>query len=450
MSISADSELLTQRPTWKRSVITTVWLSVLFVVIYSSTNWITSLRTDVGTWYYAWERYIPFVKWMIIPYMSIDLLFLGAPFLCSTVKEQQILARRIAFAIVVAGVCFLLFPLQLAVERQPVDGWLGVIFNHFRELDLPYNLCPSLHIALRTILAVLYAEHTRGLTRVVSNVWFSLIGISTLLTYQHHVIDIIGGFILANVSFYFVRETSLRLPAERNLRVGTYYALASAALVALAIGLASWWLWLLWPATATALVASGYFFFGAGIYGKRRGRLPLASMIVLGPILAGQYLSLLYYRRQCRAWNRVTDQLWIGRALSDSEAELAIDKGVTAVVDLTVNFSEAKPFRDINYLQLPVLDLTAPTARQLDEAVKFIDAKAKHGIVYVHCKVGYSRSAVIVAACLLGSGMAADAKEAIDQLRSIRPTIVIRPEAEAAIRNYADQLCKISTRYNRN
>ena len=39
-------------------------------------------------------------------------------------------------------------------------GW-GAVFGWFFAADLPYNLFPSLHIALRTILAETYARHTR-------------------------------------------------------------------------------------------------------------------------------------------------------------------------------------------------------------------------------------------------------------------------------------------------
>jgi len=58
--------------------VATVLLSLLFMVVYGGTNWLTSLRTDVGTWYYSWEKYIPFVPLMVIPYMSIDLFFVAA------------------------------------------------------------------------------------------------------------------------------------------------------------------------------------------------------------------------------------------------------------------------------------------------------------------------------------------------------------------------------------
>ena len=99
---------------------------------------------------------------MVIPYMSIDLFFVAAPFLCRDRRELATFSRRITLAILVGGACFLLMPLKLGHERPRVDGWLGALFGWFFAADLPYNLCPSLHIALRTILAETYARHTRA------------------------------------------------------------------------------------------------------------------------------------------------------------------------------------------------------------------------------------------------------------------------------------------------
>jgi membrane-associated phospholipid phosphatase len=73
-------------------------------------------------------------------------------------------------------------------------------------------LFPSLHIAFRTILAALYAKHTKGVIRLASHVWFILIGFSTLLTYQHHFVDIVGGFVLAAICFYLFREGKGSVP----------------------------------------------------------------------------------------------------------------------------------------------------------------------------------------------------------------------------------------------
>lgn len=418
---------------WK-SIKTAALLSALFMVVYNGCNYITSLRADVGTWFYDWERYIPFVPIFIVPYMSIDLFFTGAPFLCRDDEERRIFARRTALAIILGGLCFLIYPLKLSVERPQVSGLLGAIYNPFCSVDKPFNLLPSLHITLRTILAEIYGRHTRGLTRWASHVWFSLIGFSTLLVHQHHVVDVIGGFLLAGFCFYAVRPAPFKMAVMPNPRVGIEYLAGAIAMVALAIGLRPWGLWLLWPALSLGLVTAGYFALGPGIYGKHEGRLPIAGRIMMSPVLLGQYLSLRHYARRARRWDALTPNVWIGRKLNDREAGEAIAAGVTAVLDMTGEFSEAEPFLRVPYLNLPVLDLTAPTNEQVRAAVEFIETHSLRGIVYVHCKIGYSRTAAVAGAWLIHAGLAKGAGEAMSMMRRARPTIVIRPEAEQVLR----------------
>ncbi len=432
---------MTEALTKTRAATTSLLLSALFLVVYGATNWIASARSNVGTWYLEWElTAIPFIPLMIIPYMSIDLFFVAAPFLCRDRRSLDVLASRIAFSILVAGVCFLLLPLRLGFERQPVEGWLGGVFGAFLALDQPYNLFPSLHIALRTILVELYARRTSGLMNVAVHIWFSLVGLSTLLTHQHHLVDVAGGFVLAAFSMYLFRPSTTRLPVVPNLRVGSCYALVSVALVGLGAATWRWGILLLWPAVATAIVAVAYAGLGPGIYRKTEGRLPWSTRFVLGPVILGQYVSLLYYRRRCRPGDAVTPRLIIGRRLGDELAAEAVADGVTAVLDLTAEFSEARPFLETNYRNLPVLDLTAPTPEHLQDSAAFITEQVKTGKLYVHCKIGYSRSAAAVAAYLLSSGRARSAEDAIEHLRGARPSIIVRPEVREALERFATRL----------
>jgi membrane-associated phospholipid phosphatase/predicted protein tyrosine phosphatase len=414
---------------------------VFFFVVYGGSNHLTALRHDVGTWVYPWEHYIPFVPIFIIPYLSIDLFFIAGPFLCRDRKELSILSRRIVLAIVIAGAIFLIMPLKFTFERLQVDGFLGVIFNRFREMDLPYNQFPSLHIALRTILADLYARHTRGITRIASDIWFSLIGASTLLVYQHHVADVVGGFVLAAVCFYIVSDSPWRIAVIPNRKVGAMYA-GGAIVLAIAGYLLRPAGWLLgWPALSFAAVAAGYFGVGPGIYRKSAGRLPFTTRLLFAPIIVGQRLSLLGYARRSKPWDALTDRVLLGRSLYAREARHALDTGVSAVLDLTAELPEARPFAELAvYHNLRVMDLTAPTPAQLDEAVAFIRTRVDAGqTVYVHCKAGYSRTAAVAGAYLLATGVARDADNAIAYLESARPGIIIRPEAAEAIRRYASR-----------
>ena len=75
---------------------TSVLLSLLFVVVYGGTNWFTAQRpsAEVHTWYFAWEfTYIPYVPLLIVPYMSMDLFFFLATFLCRNGRELHTFAR---------------------------------------------------------------------------------------------------------------------------------------------------------------------------------------------------------------------------------------------------------------------------------------------------------------------------------------------------------------------
>jgi len=415
-------------------------LSVLFLVVYGWCNWITAQRHDVGTLYFEWERFIPFVPLMIVPYMSIDLFFVAAPFLCRSERELTTLSKRLLATLVVAGVCFLLFPLRFAFERPPTSGWLGAFFDWFRGLDQPHNLLPSLHIAFLIILAQHYTRRTRGLLRIASNIWFVLVGLSTLLTYQHHLMDVVTGFALGVCCIYFIRESAPHLPVIENRRVGFYYA--AGALIS--AGLAAWfWPWgalSLWPAMSLGLVASAYFGRGPSVFCKDDGRLHWSARLVLAPCLLGQWLSLLYYQRQCRPWDKVTPEVWIGRVLTEREAAAARRLGVTAVLDLTAEFSETKAFRSLKYRNIPILDLTAPSIEQLQEMATFIDEESRQGIVYVHCKIGYSRTAAATSSYLLQTGQVRSVAEAVARLRQIRPAIVVRPEVLSALSEFVHHL----------
>ena len=419
-----------------KALVVSIGLSVLFLIVYGGCNWITAHRENVGTFYFEWERKIPFVPFFILPYMSIDLFFIVAPFLCRTDHGLSVLAKRIWAAIIVAGICFLIFPLRFAFPRPHTDGWLGVVFDWFRGMDAPYNLVPSLHAAFTLILCDVSFRHTRGFLRLAIVIWFALIALSPVLTYQHHLIDIVGGFVLAGYCFYIFRERTPALPVTTNRRIGSYYAIGAGVAVVLGAILWPWGVLLIWPAIALGIMASAYFGAGPVVYHKTQGKLPWSTRFVLAPCLIGQYLSLLYYRRQCPSWDKITLKIWIGGKLDSRAAKEVLCSGVLSVLDLTAEFSETPPFRKINYRNIPVLDLTAPTHAQLLTASEFISNHSRHGPVYVHCKIGYSRSAAAVAAYLITSGKANSAEDAFAMIRRVRPFVVIRPEVRSALSEF--------------
>src|SRR5436309_465828 len=125
-------ERLAQTPrsrSFARALAASVGLSLLFLVFYSLCNWLVARRGHVPVLFFEWERAIPFVPLMIAPYMSLDLLFVVAPFLCRSNRELATLSKRIVAVLAVACLCFLFFPLRFAFERPHLHGWLGAFYD---------------------------------------------------------------------------------------------------------------------------------------------------------------------------------------------------------------------------------------------------------------------------------------------------------------------------------
>jgi protein-tyrosine phosphatase len=224
-----------------------------------------------------------------------------------------------------------------------------------------------------------------------------------------------------------------------NRRIGIYYALLFLPCPALSLVQPPCTLIFLWPAMSMLLIVSGYWFIGPAVFQKTDGKISFVSRILLAPYLLGQQLYLRYYFNKCRPWDEPAPNLLIGRLLSAKEARRLVKEGVSAVVDMTVEFSESPPFRELAYLNLQTLDLTAPHPACLQQGVQFIDREIQSGKVYVHCKIGYSRTAAMAGAYLIHSGTARSVDEAVTLLKNARPSLIVRPEARKALEAFYAQ-----------
>ena len=166
---------------------------------------------------------------------------------------------------------------------------------------------------------------------------------------------------------------------------------------------------------------------------KRDGRLSWVTKGLLAPWLWGQGLSWTHYRKQSAPWDELTPRVWLGSLPDEGTARRLLEAGVTQMLDTTAEFEAPRVFWGHGgYRNLAVSDLTAPTQEQLREAAEFIEAGQREGIVFVHCKAGYSRTAAAAGAWLvLKQGMSAE--EAVRKMKEARAGMVVRPEVAAAL-----------------
>ena len=170
-------------------------LAPLFFVLYGLCNWAASAGVSgpvLSPPLFPGEDRIPFIPWMVIPYFTIDLFYAAVFFVVLDRAQLQTVSRRILFCLLFSSLFFLVLPLELQSSRPETTGVPGFLFDVL-QMDQPHNLFPSLHVSLAVVLADAYRRRFRGWIGVVSTAWFGVIIASTLFTYQHHAIDLVGG-----------------------------------------------------------------------------------------------------------------------------------------------------------------------------------------------------------------------------------------------------------------
>jgi membrane-associated phospholipid phosphatase len=195
------------------SLAVTLW----FLAVYGGADRLTARRGLRIPVHFPAELRLPFVPWMTVFYMSLYGLFLLAPFILRTRREFAAAASTMAAAIAAGGIGFLLFPAELAFA--PVgEGQLGAWARLYRvadALNLTYNLLPSLHVAFAVICVAIFSPRASGPVKALFWLWASLIAASTVLTHQHHVLDVVTGWLLAVVCVRTVfRRAVPSLPAR--------------------------------------------------------------------------------------------------------------------------------------------------------------------------------------------------------------------------------------------
>ena len=68
-----------------------------------------------------------------------------------------------------------------------------------------------------------------------------------------------------------------------------------------------------------------------------------------------------------------------------------------------------------------------------------MDRLAQSGSVYVHCKLGYSRSATVVVAWMVHQNMAENIDEAIAHVEQVRPQVILNSATVEQLHHWYQQ-----------
>lgn len=435
---------------WKRGAIWLALLGPFFFLSYGWVNYYTSGRTDVGIIVEAWEHQLPFVPWLMLPYMSIDAFYAASLFLFRKRTALDRHALRLLLATVISLIGFLLYPLQFSFDVPKADGFNGVLQAILLGFDKPYNQAPSLHISLLIVLWELYTKRLQGLARIALHVWFFAIAASVLLVYQHHFIDVWTGALVGIACLYLIPDQPFswrwQQPTVRMKQLALRYSFLAvcATLVSVLANQVSLLLAaiFIWMTIALTLISFAYCGFEQQIFQRdslsvRRGNMRWPAKFLLAPYLLLSWCSYRMYTKRRYLPNKIHSNVWIGGFPRTAVAKLGVSW--YGVLDLTNEFPTSTLKAPIQKY-LPVLDLTPPKPKTLVRAARWLECMQQQGDVLVHCALGLSRSSSVVACWLVWRGHAADTQHAIAMIEATRAGIILSKEHEANIEQALKEL----------
>ena len=181
--------------------------TLIFYFVFGGTNFVTNQHDYRFVWAFNFESRIPFVPFFSLVYLSGTLMLFISPFMLQKNHQFIPFLKLIALELVIAAIFFLLLPLAL-LEHPTISesNFIGMIFTFNDKANLDFNYFPSLHVAFAFTLAFFIAEEKQSWLKILVIFWACAVALSTLLTKQHYLVDVVGGLILAIVSYKFKRK----------------------------------------------------------------------------------------------------------------------------------------------------------------------------------------------------------------------------------------------------
>jgi hypothetical protein len=173
---------------------------------------------------------IPFLAWMVIPYMTLYLYYPVSAFLgnkTDTMWRQNILFHQMM--ILSSWMCFLVFlvfPVEIDLRHQIVGlegSFWEPLIGLVHSADRPWNAWPSLHVVQSAqvvlILRYWYPSTTLkvSILQAVLLVCCALLIISTLTIKQHYIWDAITALVFTGLTWkYWMRPALDAVRSEQG------------------------------------------------------------------------------------------------------------------------------------------------------------------------------------------------------------------------------------------
>jgi membrane-associated phospholipid phosphatase len=190
----------------------------------------------------ALDRLLPLRPEWALVYGTLYLFLIVLPVFI--VREQEQIRRTVLAYLTIWITAFIVFLAYPTMASRPAEvigkGFAVWCLRFLYELDPPYNCFPSLHVVHSFVSALAcYRVHRR--VGIAAGMCASLVGVSTLFTKQHYILDVIAGILLASVAYaIFLRGYPRDAVPELDRRLAPVFAMCMIAIALIA--LAGFWI----------------------------------------------------------------------------------------------------------------------------------------------------------------------------------------------------------------
>ncbi|MHB1949529.1 MAG: phosphatase PAP2 family protein [Gammaproteobacteria bacterium] len=185
---------------------------------YAFTNHITNSMTPHLLKLSSIDKLVPFLPHSIWLYLTEIILCISVYFVAQNrLNIMRYIAGVIAVTIT-AVIIFTFFPTTFPRTYYPIptniDSFTLGLLNLTREVDLPTNCLPSLHVCYSCLASFVFLKEQKEKFPLFF-LWAILICISTLTTKQHYFLDVIFGGIIAIIYYQLFLYL---LPSQNTVR----------------------------------------------------------------------------------------------------------------------------------------------------------------------------------------------------------------------------------------
>lgn len=183
-------------------------------LVYYGADRLAEWRTQRVRVHFDAELQLPLIPPFLLIYRSLDWLFILGPFVLRTRPEVRALVGTLFLIMNVCAVFFVLLPAEAAYPPAALDGFWSEAFAFNHWIVGRHNLLPSLHVALSTAALAAYGTRRGVLGRSLLTLWGGLIALSTLFVHEHHLLDVLTGFLMGWAGYRWVYLRWIRAAAR--------------------------------------------------------------------------------------------------------------------------------------------------------------------------------------------------------------------------------------------